>query len=69
MKIMNVGIVEKLNKLLSQLTEISDAKVEVPADLSHGDLTTNIAMHLAVNKKQPPLALAEGSRLWLWLRN
>lgn len=59
MKIMNVDLVEKLNKLLFQLTGIDDVKVEVPADLSHGDLTTNVVMHLAAQKKQPPLDLAE----------
>jgi arginyl-tRNA synthetase len=42
-------------------TEAREARIElaIPRDPSHGDWTTNVAMHLARELKRPPRALAE----------
>jgi arginyl-tRNA synthetase len=38
---------------------IQSPLLEIPKDISHGDLATNVALRLSRQLKQPPLAIAE----------
>lgn len=48
-----------LNSILSGFDSKLKARIEIPADLSHGDFTTNIAFQLAKILQKSPLETAE----------
>ena len=57
-------IVEELQKTLQKAlkdfgVEVSEVQLEHPAELSHGDFSTNIALVTARRAKQKPRELAE----------
>ena len=52
-------LVEELKRIVKDLGGDFLASVEIPADLGHGDFTTNAAMILGKKLKQEPMKIAE----------